>query len=711
MAVKPSFTATAEQALRDLKRLLDEGQFAEASRLCLQAIRTFVNINAFYRAKCYCDLQLRRWHSCLETVRWLHNFVEHPSIADVGNKRCPKRMRTEARELRAKEHADLADVLREAAGQHIVNGECQWLHFEQAYCYYKLGHFEPALTALRMCASDERPRDLHGYSSGPSADSATDSEVILDETLSPKYNFLLAQVYVRLGRFEAARSIYSDAQSAIEDPLIALNSLSTNLNLVAYLDRDSKDAVFSAINRDIDDKCGQVDTLSYEYCYNWAIAKLLEGDFPSSEKYLDLSEESLSAELRNDLGDSPAIRNQPEFMALDALRVFLLHKRGCDELAQNRNQLLMSTFGDQDAIDPGTMLIMLNNCLCLRQDCDESSLSKLETLLKRRNVVCKFARQELLDAHRNIMAHLLTKGDTAGCRAHIRKFMDRFRPDETLSHSLACVDYAEGKIDASITTLKRGLAANPGSILLIRSLLNVLLAARRFKSVLRTLQQFESILKQKDAINLYWSTLLQCHISTANCEGVVSAIFRLVECPMSPESVHVLNRGCHFLESHGLHAEALSVYQSLFQRDPSSISAYCGILFNQSYLPLKGASVDIPAFVSDHLFKDLRFIDAEELESEGQLTYVQQVVEVRKPHKSRKRRRYHPVDTSRGPPDPERWLPKYERSAFKKQLKRKKEMVKGHSQGATVDSGASKPTSGTIHTESAQLRRRRNKKK
>ncbi|EDO05525.1 signal recognition particle (SRP) subunit family protein [Babesia bovis T2Bo] len=713
MGGKTAFSMPVDQALREVKRLIDECQFAEASRLCLQAIRVHGGVNAFYRAKCYCDLQLRRWHSCLETVRWLHNYMDHPSIADVSSKRCPKRLRTEARERRAEENVDLVNVLREAAGPHIINGECQWLHFEQAYCYYKMGHFESAFTSLRLCSSGERPFDLHKPSSASSVDSSTEANITLDRSLSPKYNYLLAQVYVRLGRFESARDLYTAGQSSSQDPLVSLNLLSTNLHVVSSLDHDGKEAIFTAINRDIDMKVGEIDSLSYEYTFNWSISKLLECDYSKSEMYLDLSEESLSAELKNDLGELPALRNQPEFMPLDALRVFLLHKRGNDDLARTRNEALLSTYGEADGVDPGTMLIVLNNCLCLLPKGQSfTELSNLEALLKRRNVVCKFGRNELLDVHHNMVAHLIDSGDITGSRAHIRKFMDRLRNEEVLHHSIACADYVEGKIDASISTLKRGILVHPRSMLLIRSLLYVLISARRYKCALRALQEYGHILKKCETPVLYWSILLHCHIYMGNAQGVLDALTHLVDECSFAESSEAIKRGCSFLESHDMHNEALSIYHKLYSSNPDNISVYCGVLFNESHLPQSHESaVSLESKLLDPFFSELRFIDAEELESAGELTYVQQVIEVNKPSKTRKRRRRHTVDTSRGPPDPERWLPKYERSAFKKQLKRKKEMVKGHSQGATSDVGASKPTSGTIHAESSNMRRRRNKKR
>ncbi|ORM40500.1 uncharacterized protein BXIN_1921 [Babesia sp. Xinjiang] len=723
MVGAPAFTASVDKALLDAKRLIAEGQFSEGSRLCLQAIRAYGNVNAFYRAKCYCDLQLRRWHSCLDTVRWLHGLVEHPSLAEVGNKRCPKRMRAESRERRAAENADVLEVLREAPGLHIVNGECHWLHFEQAYCYYKMGHYESALTALRLCSCNERPRDLRRSSCLPTSESSKDVEVVLDKSLSPKYKFLLAQVYVRLGFFEYARSLYSELQGTKDDPLVSLNLLSTNLNMLSHLDDGSHSALFESINRDIDERSGRGDNLSYEYSYNWSIAKVLENDFSTAESYLDISEERLVAELQSDFGDSFDIRSQREFFALDALRVFLLHHRGCDELASSRNASLMSRFMDCDGVDPGIMLIVLNNCLCLRDSSGMSTLvPRLESLLKRSNVVCKFSHQELLDVHRNVIAYLLEIGDTSGCKAHIMKFICRLKHDAILYHSLGAVDYAEGKVDGSISALKRGLSSHKGNVMLIRCLLNVLLSCRRFKMALRTAQLYESFLLESSCASFYWCVLLECHMSLGNRELVVDILSRLLEYPYCSDISIFLKEGCRFLESHGMHAEALVIYRRVHELVPTDVSACCGVLFNESYLsdPVGDIPDSLLSVVSDSLFGELRFIDAEELESEGQLVYVQEMVDVgnlgtrRSRHRSRRRRGRHlqqQGDTALVPPDPERWLPKYQRSAFKKQLKRKKELLKGHSQGASVDSSTAKPTSVTITTESSHSRRRRNKKK
>ncbi|GBE62194.1 signal recognition particle 72 kDa protein [Babesia ovata] len=708
MAGKSAYTGSAETALREVKQLIDEGQLAQASRLCHKAIRVHGGVNELYRAKCYCDIQLSRWQSCLDTVGWLHLFVEHPSIGGSGNKRCPKRLRTETRQRREEQHADRLEAVRGAAGTHIANGECQWLHFEQAYSYYKLGDPERALIALRMCSSEERPRALNKSNAGSDSAAASDADVHLDETLSPKYRFLLAQVYVRLGRYSAARALYTSALAANDDPLVALNALSTDLNLVPELDEASRNSIFEGIERGITEKAGAGDSLGYEYFYNWAIAKLLEGDFESSQEHLDVSEERLTAELQNDLGEKNASKDQPEYAALGAMRVFLLHRRGCQDLARGRSDALLDSFDAKEGVDPGVILILLNNALCLcGEDADTSNLmSKMELLLKRANVVCKFTRRELLDVHRNIVLRLLASGDINGCRRHLLKFMGRLRNDVNLHNCLACAEYVEGKIDCSINALKRGLAAHPDSIMLIRSLLNVLVATRRFKSALHTAQAYESTLSGAGASGFYWWVLMQCHINMSNRQGVVEVLSRLVERGDCEETTSALQQGCRFLESQGMHSEAVQISRHLHASNPDNTAAFCGALFNESFLPGAAGATQctLPASFTGSLFKELRYIDPEDLEAEGTLSYVRQVEEVRKSSKSRKRRRAPKVDTSRGPPDPERWLPKYQRAAFKKQLKRKKDMHKGQTQGSTGTAASNKPTSVTISTETSNIR-------
>ncbi|CDR97738.1 hypothetical protein, conserved [Babesia bigemina] len=708
MAGKSAYTGSADTALREVKHLIDEGQLAQASRLCHKAIRVHGGVNELYRAKCYCDIQLSLWQSCLDTVGWLHLFVEHPAVVYSGNKRCPKRLRTENRQRREEQHADRLEAVRGAAGTHIANGECQWLHFEQAYSYYKLGDPERALIALRMCSSDERPRVLHKSNVAADSAEASDDDVHLDETLSPKYRFLLAQVYVRLGRYSAARALYASALASKNDPLVALNSLSTDLNLVPELDDASRNSIFAAIERGITEKSGTGDSLGYEYFYNWAIAKLLEGDFESSQGHLDVSEERLTAELQNDLGEKQTSKDQPEYAALGALRVFLLHRRGCHDLARTHSDALLDSFDSTEGVDPGVLLILRNNALCLcGQDADTSNLMlKMELLLKRANVVCKFTRRELLDVHRNIVLRLLASGDISACRRHLLKFVGRLRHDDSLHNCLACAEYVEGKIDCSINVLKRGIAANPGSLMLIRSLLNVLVATRRFKSALHTAQAYEATLSGGDASGFYWWVVMQCHINMGNRQGVVEVLSRLVELADCAETASTMQQGCRFLESQGMHSEAAQIYRHLHASNPENATALCGVLFNESFLPGAAGATQctLPASFTGPLFKELRYIDPEDLEAAGTLSYVRQMEEVRKPTKSRKRRRAPKVDTSRGPPDPERWLPKYQRAAFKKQLKRRKDMHKGQTQGATGAATSNKPTSVTISTDAANTR-------
>lgn len=332
---------------------------------------------------------------------------------------------------------------------------------------------------------------------------------------------------------------------------------------------------------------------------------------------------------------------------------------------------------------------------------------------------------QLVDVHHNIVRRLLASCNHRDAKAHMMKFMGRLRHDESLYNNLACVDYLEGKVDGSISILKRGLSVKPHSILLMRSIVRVLLSERRYKSVLSTVQPFAADLLNGGHAGFYWGTILQCYIHLGNKHGVIDVLSKLVDCGHTPEIAEALQCGCRFLESQGMHQEARGIYSRLCSLDPNNTIAYCGVLYNESFLDDESiGAFTLPSSVADSLFKELRFIDAEELENEGKLKMHRQVLGESKTRKSRKRRRAPKVDTSKGQPDPERWLPKFERAAFKKMLKRKKDMTKGYTQGSTDAAGPSKPTSLTISTDSSQsrfvaihhlishtIRRRRNRKK
>lgn len=651
--------------------------------------------------------------------------MEHPSLALRGNKKCPKRLRRVASAQRAGQRSDEVEVIRDAAKTHIENGECLWLHFEQAYSYYKLGKFDRALYALKLCADGMPPRELHRSDitplpslDGQEVTTATECQVTLDPTLSEKYGFLLAQIYFRLGRFNRARDIYNITQKGEEDPLVSLNALSVDLNLAADLDSDAKRNLFMDIDRHMDKRIDKGDGISYEFFYNWAIAKILEGDYDKAENYLDLAEERLSSELKDELGEDHTLHTEPSFVAIEATRVYLLDRRNCQDLAKKRIDGLWENFKDSDSIDPGILMIVLNSwlSLCIVEEVGDmtAAVSRLEALLKNGNVNCKFTKRELLDIHHNIVARLIASGNSARCKVHMMKFMDFLKKDAFLHNGLASVEYSEGRVDSSISVLKRGISINKKSILLMHSVVSVLLAEGRYTSTLRTVQLFAEELKASGYSAFYWGTLLDCYIYLRHKDEVVNVLNELLECEYSQDIAAVLQRGCKFLESQGMYDEARKIHSALYDKEKKDTVAYCGILFNESFMDIdEGIAFTLPVAISDSLFKDLRFIDAEELEAEGKMKIRKHTMDERKVRKSRRRKRVKKVDTSRGPPDPERWLPKYQRAAFKKMMKRKKDATRGNTQGSTTYTSSSKPTSVTISTDTAasQNRRRRNRKK
>ncbi|UVC49375.1 hypothetical protein MACK_003206 [Theileria orientalis] len=173
---------------------------------------------------------------------------------------------------------------------------------------------------------------------------------------------------------------------------------------------------------------------------------------------------------------------------------------------------------------------------------------------------------------------------------------------------------------------------------------------------------------------------------------------------MTSASDQPFKLGCKYLEDQNKHKEAVEIYKQLYSKNKEDKLAQLGILYNQSFLSEN--YIELPREYVDVVVRDVRFIDAEELEADYKVTFhfEDQAKPVKTKVKKNKKRRNKKPKNPTGNPDPERWLHKYERTIYKKQAKRRKDATKGLTQGSTA-TVASKPTTGTITATSNALKR------
>ncbi|BAM38705.1 conserved hypothetical protein [Theileria orientalis strain Shintoku] len=318
--------------LKQLQYYLDEAKYSEAAKLCHKCLKEWPGENTFYRVKVFCEIQLSRWHSCLQTIGWLHGYRTHPAVSDKPRKRRETHLNHCDDEMRKGQEA--LEKIRNAAKAHYANDNCLWFHFEQSYCYYKLGKYDLGLKALSMCTESVPPRELI----------KSQDEYPLDATTFPdtKSTLLKAQLCLRLGHFKEASEIYASLKLKGAESLLQVNRLSVDISLASRSPKDQRQQLLETVNRKIDDHMDRAKSDDpYELYFNYACACVLSNDVLKAQDYLDVANEMLENELKSEEYDPD---EQVEFANIFAFRAFLNSKRGNEELARSINKKLLETF-------------------------------------------------------------------------------------------------------------------------------------------------------------------------------------------------------------------------------------------------------------------------------------------------------------------------------------------------------------------------------
>ncbi|KAK2197167.1 bifunctional Tetratricopeptide-like helical domain superfamily/Signal recognition particle [Babesia duncani] len=714
-----------DSAKNDLKTLLDGCKYSEACRHCYKAIKLWPGEHVFYRGKAYCELQLSRWHSCLETIGWLHGYIDNPSFNVESGRRLRRRKNPEnkARSMSESEK----EILSEATKEHYEGNECVWMHFEQGYCYYKLGKYDLGVQSLAMCADNCRTQDLINVNIKKSSD-------IDVSQMAPKFQLLYAQLCMRLGKFAEARKIYSDINLKNAQELLSLNRLSVDLAIAANGEEDKANIAefYTELNSKIES--GMVE--SYEIYYNWACAMIFEKRLDDAMQYVDLAEDLLKQELEKELdGELPL--GQPEFENILAQRAFLHLEFGNKELADKITRDLLDNRENAE-IDQSVHMVVLSNGLASTKDEHGSYYKTLSKLLKKNAVTGKFSKQDLLVIHRNCIWSLLSRNKFNDCRRHLQCFKDMISQNlgkegliEYWIYS-AALSFMEGNSNLCLSILARARRQLcEEEIRLVSTISKILLYQKRFKETTTLLNGcFESFVASGKAVLDFVQLSIEANIGMGSAKAVMDTLSKLIDLlqkdtielqVLKSELRCLIRVGCDFLESNGHHSEALVFFKFLYQHDPMDNAALCGILYNESFETIDdggnntNADFQPPKDFIDDLQRQIKMIDPEELEqadnSELYNNYMGRIqagpTVMAKSKKRRHRRGKPPKTVKLTGPDPERWLPKHERAAFKKKKRDTSKAV----QGSTTTGNSSKPSTGSILTESTYVGRRGKQKK
>lgn len=638
-----------ETAMVAAKRHFDREEFDKALPLCTKALQARPDDTTARRCRVFALLSLSRWSDALQ------------------------------------------------ACENLANQE-ETFAFERAYCLYRLNRFQDALDALAK-----------GKAAGADPD---------------RLQKLEAQVRYRMSDYEQAASMYEKMYD--DDPEVGLlvNSVASRVSG----DRPRQALQGMAKMED------HLDS-SYELCFNLACALIDEGRLPEAEARLDEAKGICTREILQAEGldeeDASQLDDNEELATILVQQGVASQRRGDNDKANDLYTRVMKNSGAGSEVDVTVLAVACNNVVALR-----SEGKSLFDSLKRINVASKdtlehkLTKKQSVEVAANKILLLLQARRISEARKELAKMGETFPGHPRLAVLQAAMAYTEKKQKDCEDILKAYLNDHPGN-----------------DEVLLALAQLHG---QRGQLNMAVEALTQLPVERRSHPRMVEAIAAIHQRQKTPDkAVTCLREAIEYWKGQGDEDQTLASVLRIAARlalelkdrsfaaevfklyleniDGSDTEALCGLVG-----ALASTDVDEAEQYAQRLqMPDYDHLDPEELEmsaipkiggffkkrdaKDGEAEGAEnENKEKAKPKIKRKRKPRYPKGfdpENPGPlPDPERWLPKRERTEYKKKMKKRDKALARGPQGAmpTDDTAFRKQGPSTAQVEVSSDKKPRN---
>eukprot|EP00929_Paragymnodinium_shiwhaense_P007196 TRINITY_DN111132_c0_g1_i1.p1 TRINITY_DN111132_c0_g1~~TRINITY_DN111132_c0_g1_i1.p1 ORF type:complete len:670 (+),score=193.84 TRINITY_DN111132_c0_g1_i1:100-2010(+) len=540
------------------------------------------------------------------------------------------------------------------------------LAFEKAYCLYRLNQFQEALAALEQ-----------------------------DEGDASRRMTLEAQVRYRMGDYKACAKMYEELYQEDRDE----SGLLVNA-AASYISGDNAEQAVKVLR----DEPELLDS-SYELCFNLACALLDEGKLQEAEELLLNAKEICKKELMEteEEADAEKLEDHDELAAIQVQRAVVLQRKGELEEAQSVYEKWMK-FKPGHEKDVTVMAVACNNYMGLKPSEKKSlsdSLVRVQ-LASKESLQHKLTSKQTMQIGINKALLLLKAGKKTEAVCEIKKLSTRMPNSEEVVVAEAAMAAAEGKNSACRQLLAKHLAAYPESDAARLALVTHYCTLNQHG---KALEMLETLPIERRAQPLTLETLVLIHTRKKSMDKALEVLKEAVkywgDADLDEEELskvlRVAARLATALNDQALCAEIYRLY--LEKVDGSDTEALVCLVDALAFADLERAEQ-----YTDRLkLPDYGHLDAEELEqqsipkimtavskkSEG--TAAVEASDVDQP-KKKKRKSRKPLPKNYDPnatPDPERWLPKRERTETKKKNQKKQKNYLRCAQGADAPDDAS----------------------
>jgi len=561
--------------------------------------------------------------------------------------------------------------------------------FEKAYAEYRLNRMDEALRTLTSIQQDN----------------LSAAELFRRKELE-------AQIYYRIERFEDCLQIYrqlvKEADDEYEDERL------TNISAVAAsLNLSGNQGVASSVESIIN--CGEK---TYEKAFNMAFKDISDGNYVGAEGKLRESDEICQQAYEDDI---EAL--EEERVVIKTQLAFVLQMQGRTNEACN----LYNSVLKQRSSDAAVLAVASNNIVTLNRDQNIfDSKKKIKTATATELNHKLLSKQQTAIALNHALL-LMYSGQGDICRKVVRQLLQKgTKNKEELTFVLVATALREKKIEEAISTLSDFISSNNSKSEALRSSLALVQLYLQQGSV----SQAIDALKTLDCSLCYRPGIVATVVALLkNLEDKEAAVdyldaavtFNRKENSMDSASLEVLMREtASAMLAIGQNARAVVILEELRRIHPKDmrvlaqlITAYAAIepIMAQEVsqdLPspeemAQGVDVDTleaHCFASGPKYNAKRK-DADKVKEGSPI--VGKATELIQTTKNKRRKRKGKLPKNYDPkvdPDPERWLPRKDRSTYKgrRRDKRKEGVGKGTQGGVGIVDGldASKPLLGAV---------------
>ena len=512
---------------------------------------------------------------------------------------------------------------------------------ERAYCLYRQNKLEEAITEL----NNAEP--------------------------SPKVDELLAQIYYKLENYEEAASIYKTLVKNTMDSYT--NERETNLAAALASSSAFKSKPVKWVG---------VRESTYELCYNSACYSVSTGDIDAAQQKLEKSSELCKKEFEDDEAETKS-----ELAPINVMKGLCLQKSGNNKEALE----LYSTVLKEKAGDNQTLAVAANNIICINKDQNMFDSKKKLKIATTDTVRNKLAASQTNSIDFNSCLLSFYTNQLEQVKKKSLQLQEAGSPLAPLL--LATLLVREKKFEDALKALQEGSSQEEIVQLSIAELMK---KTGSYCDSADALKKVLTISKKPGAVSLMASLTLLGAGPGAAADYLDSALEELRNSgKYTNEEINGWALQCaKFCLAHDMPEKAAQNLENLLARDPSNIKALALLIRSYSLfdapraheVALRLPDIDIPAD-----------IDLEQLEIGVGVTSGRGLRKVIQPEeekineanrrfetkekKRKKKKGKLPKELVEGGPDPERWIPRQERSYYRRKKRNRNEAIGKGSQG------------------------------